>query len=77
VNKQPSTSSFRETATVVIGSIGHIVQIVFVDFCDAVSHGAVAHVPAERETVESESLTGNLVQVSAKVLNADYAVTQQ
>ena len=29
-----------------------------------------------REAVESEALAGNLIQISAKVFNADYAVTQ-
>ena len=65
-----------DVAAVGIGPFGYIIQIVFVDFRDAASHGAIAQVPAEREAVESEALTGNLIQISAKVFNADYAVTQ-
>ena len=57
-----------------VSAIRHRVQVVFVYFRNAAGHGAVAKIPAQRETVEAETLIGYLVKIAAEVFDTDYTV---
>ncbi len=73
--KTPQNKSLTLEATVFVYPVRYIIEIIFINFSNTASHGAITQVPAQRETVEAKTLTGNLVKIAAKVFNPDNSVT--